>query len=104
MFTEEYVCNCIMPKFSSWLNALEAIYPKKLPWKITSLGGTIFTTMGAVENCESHSHYDNDSLFFVISWFRQGTMFKIIVNLMHVWYHYCSHLNIEVFKPKFTWM
>ncbi len=64
--------------------SLKQYTQKKLPHKITSLEGTIFIAMGVMENWESHSHYDNDSLFFVISWFRQDTMFKIIVNLMHV--------------------
>jgi len=45
--------------------------PKELPLKIMSLGVTISTTIGVTENYQSHSHFENDSLFSMISQFKR---------------------------------
>jgi transposase len=40
-WTKKYVQNHIMPKFSSWLNAIEALYLKEFHRKTVSLGALL---------------------------------------------------------------
>jgi hypothetical protein len=97
---EKNVQKHIMPNFSSWLSVIEALYLKEFPRKTVSLGGTIFT-VGIIETYKSHSHVDGDSLFFVISWFKWGTMFISFVKFMYAWcWYHCSNWNVEIFVNK----
>jgi hypothetical protein len=66
MFTEKsyHAKNFLMIKCPPNTN------PKELPQKILSLGGTIFIAMGITEKYQSHSHYENNSLFSMISRFK----------------------------------
>jgi hypothetical protein len=100
-WTKKYVQNHIMPNFSSWLNALDALYLKEFPRKTVNLGSTTFTTMGVIENYKSHSNVDGDSLFFVIWWFKWGMMFIPLVKFMYAWcWYHCSNLNVKIFVNK----